>query len=114
MNTQKSGSRCNYCRKDVVRSFAIRCAECEDFTLCSDCFSAGVELSPHKNSHKYKVSDCLEFPLFVKDWTVSEELALMEGTCLVKKFEIVVNHFLFSQQALSDTVWATGRPSPIF
>jgi len=79
MSSSKAAIRCKYCRKDVVRSFAVECAECENFILCTDCFSAGVELHPHKNTHKYKVSDCLEFPLLVKDWTVSEELALLEG-----------------------------------
>lgn len=47
--------------------------------LCGDCFCAGVELGTHKNNHKYKVADCLEYPLFVKDWSVSEELAMLEG-----------------------------------
>lgn len=71
--------KCKYCSRSCVRSFAIICAECTDFMLCGDCFCAGVELGNHKNNHKYKVADCLEFPLFVKDWSVSDELALLEG-----------------------------------
>ena len=31
-----------------------QCAECSDFDLCVECFSVGVELHPHKASHKYR------------------------------------------------------------
>jgi len=57
----------------------VHCVECSDFHLCADCFSSGVELNDHKNTHKYKVADCLEIPLFTKDWTVSEELSMLDG-----------------------------------
>jgi len=70
---------CNYCKRDITRSLTFTDAECEDFKLCADCFSSGVELYPHKNTHKYKVSQCLEIPLFTKDWTINEELALLDG-----------------------------------
>ncbi len=78
-SSSKDKDKCRYCNRSYARSFAIECAECSNFFLCGDCFSAGVELGAHKNNHKYKVADCLEFPLFVKDWTVAEELALLEG-----------------------------------
>jgi hypothetical protein len=79
MASSKEKSKCKYCRRSVARTFSVECAECANFALCGDCFSAGVEIGTHKNDHKYKVADCLEFPLFAKDWTVSEELALLEG-----------------------------------
>ena len=61
---------CNYCNKDITTQFRIRCADpaCIDFDLCADCFSAGVQLLPHKNTHDYRIVDCMERPLFSKDW----------------------------------------------
>lgn len=79
MTSKKCADRCSYCTKNVVRSFSVTCADCDKCVLCSDCFAAGVEIASHKNNHKYKVADCLEYPLFVKDWNVGEELALLEG-----------------------------------
>lgn len=48
----------------------IKCAVCPDFDLCLDCFSVGVEITPHQNDHAYRVMDCLSFPLFHPDWGV--------------------------------------------
>jgi hypothetical protein len=92
--SSKDKDKCRYCHRSYARTFAVECAECANFFLCGDCFSAGVELGAHKNNHKYKVADCLEFPLFVKDWTVSDELALLEGSflCVTPQF-VFVTHF---------------------
>jgi transcriptional adapter 2-alpha len=57
----------------------IKCADCENFDLCMNCFAAGNEVAPHKNSHAYRVVDNIAFPLFHKDWTAEEELLLLEG-----------------------------------
>lgn len=73
---------CKYCKRDLSRLFYIQCAECEnDLLLCGDCFSVGVEINElgHKNNHKYIVADCLETPLFTKDWSMNEELLLLDG-----------------------------------
>jgi transcriptional adapter 2-alpha len=70
---------CSYCERDATGGIRIRCAECPSFELCGDCFASGVELYPHKNTHKYRVVDCLAFPVFDKAWTADEELLLLEG-----------------------------------
>lgn len=70
---------CNYCRKDISSTLRFKCAECENFDLCADCFCAGVELKPHKNTHAYRVADNLNFPVFDKEWTAKEELLLLDG-----------------------------------
>jgi hypothetical protein len=49
------------------------------FTLCHNCFSSGVELHPHSRTHRYRVSECLQRPLFSKDWTAHEDLTLLAG-----------------------------------
>lgn len=97
MTSVKLKNQCNYCKRSILRAFHIICAECPDCLLCGDCFSAGVEMGKHKNNHKYKVADCLEYPLFVKDWTVNEELALLEGVLILSlnvTFKIY-NNYLF-------------------
>eukprot|EP00743_Colponemidia_sp_Colp-15_P003299 GILK01003563.1.p1 GENE.GILK01003563.1~~GILK01003563.1.p1 ORF type:complete len:591 (+),score=112.18 GILK01003563.1:139-1911(+) len=70
---------CDMCRKDITHLVRIRCAECDDFDLCVDCFAVGAEVTPHKNYHSYHVVDKLNFPLFVEDWGADEELLLLEG-----------------------------------
>jgi len=70
---------CNYCSKDITGSLRIKCAVCTDFDLCVECFSVGVEISPHKNNHAYQVMDQLTFPIFDEEWGADEELALLEA-----------------------------------
>lgn len=50
-----------------------------DFDLCVECFSVGVELGDHKNSHSYRVMDFLAFPLYDPAWGADEELLLLEA-----------------------------------
>lgn len=76
---KKLNQICSYCFRDLSSQFMVHCAECECFQLCSDCFSVGVELSPHKNTHSYRIVDNLDFPVLTKDWTALEELLLLEG-----------------------------------
>jgi len=59
----------------------IKCADCADFDLCLQCFGDGVEPSgfTHKNSHRYRVMEVLDFPIFAKDWAADEELLLVEA-----------------------------------
>jgi len=70
---------CDYCMKDISTTVRIKCAICKDFDLCVDCFCVGVELTPHKNSHPYRVVDNTSFPIFSPDWTATEELAMLAG-----------------------------------
>ena len=61
---------CNYCQKDISHVVRVKCAVCADFDLCLECFSAGVELLPHRNDHAYRLVDNLSFPLYEPDWGV--------------------------------------------
>ena len=70
---------CDYCQKDITRSIRIRCAECFEFDLCIECFSVGVEIQGHLKTHKYRVSDCLAYPLITTDWNIEEDLLLLEA-----------------------------------
>jgi hypothetical protein len=54
----KNRYHCNYCRKDITECVRIKCSVCTDFDLCVECFSVGVEISPHKNNHEYQVMVC--------------------------------------------------------
>lgn len=63
---------------------------------CIDCFCSGAALYPHRADHSYRVIDCLDFPLFSKDWAVSDELLLLEGaisviySCLPKIVHLII------------------------
>ncbi|DBB01426.1 TPA: hypothetical protein ACH3X1_000090 [Trebouxia sp. C0004] len=70
---------CNYCQKDITSVVRIKCAICQDFDLCLDCFSVGVEITPHRNDHAYRVMDSLSFPLYHPDWGADEEMLLLEA-----------------------------------
>ena len=76
---KKALYHCNYCQRDISHSVRIKCAECADFDLCLECFSIGVELYPHSNTHAYRVVDNISFPLFVMDWGADEELLMLEA-----------------------------------
>eukprot|EP00892_Ulva_mutabilis_P005868 jgi/Ulvmu1/3653/UM017_0067.1 len=70
---------CNYCQRNITDHVRIKCAQCMDFDLCVECFSVGVELGDHKNSHSYRVMDFLAFPLYDPAWGADEELLLLEA-----------------------------------
>lgn len=57
----------------------IKCAVCTDFDLCVECFSVGVEIVPHRNSHGYQVMDNMHFPMLHPDWGADEEILLLEA-----------------------------------
>ena len=46
---------CNYCNKDISGKIRIKCAVCQDFDLCIECFSVGAEVTPHKSNHPYRI-----------------------------------------------------------
>jgi transcriptional adapter 2-alpha len=84
-NERKPGLYCcNYCDKDLSGLVRFKCAVCMDFDLCVECFSVGVELNRHKNSHPYRVMDNLSFSLVTSDWNADEEILLLE---------VIINRF---------------------
>ncbi|KAI8909605.1 hypothetical protein EDD86DRAFT_205837 [Gorgonomyces haynaldii] len=85
---------CDHCTKDITHSVIIRCAVCQDFDLCVDCFRKGVEIKEHKYDHAYRVIDALDFPIFERDWGVDEELLLVEGLELygIGNWEQIADH----------------------
>jgi hypothetical protein len=72
-----------YCTRDVSRNFHIICAEpvCVNskggVRLCGDCLH--LSIATHLPSHPYTVVDCMQIPIFSKDWTILEELVLLAG-----------------------------------
>eukprot|EP01031_Cornospumella_fuschlensis_P009390 gene9390-11532_t len=74
--------KCSFCLRSIGRSFYTECATCSNFYLCLDCFSADVCLPPHEPSHSYKVAENLDMLLFSKDWTIKDELMLLD--CIEK------------------------------
>ena len=72
-----------------------------DFNLCSDCFSIGAKLFPHEAWHPYKVIECLEYPLFSKDWSIQEELLLLEAIekCGLGNWKIIAEYMSGTKNA---------------
>ncbi|KAJ2718866.1 Transcriptional adapter ada2 [Coemansia sp. Benny D115] len=70
---------CDNCQANVTDSVRISCNECPEFDLCTTCFSRGVEMGVHKNSHSYRVVTRHRFPIFTHDWSADEELLLIDG-----------------------------------
>ncbi|KAL1319580.1 hypothetical protein AAHE18_15G288100 [Arachis hypogaea] len=69
---------CNYCNKDISRMIRIKCAVCQDFDLCIECFSVGAEVTPHKSNHPYMI---MVASISASMFTVKryEEMLLLEG-----------------------------------
>ena len=96
-SSSSSSYICVYCDRDISRSFFVHCAECSTSSsvfLCGDCFLSGVDVpeAHHRSDHKYIVATCLEIPLFSKDWTVSEELALLDGMLTDWCMVVIIDH----------------------
>ena len=95
---------CDVCRIDISSMVRIKCAVCDDYDTCLDCFydfqwgtpkttrvnrsaaSSGqpaVQATPppstHSKTHGYRVCDSVNFPLFTPEWSIGEELLLIEG-----------------------------------
>ena len=73
---------CDYCKKDITAEVRIRCAKCSEFDLCVDCFFVGVETQQHKNDHPYRVIENQQASILSTNWTIEEELLLLEGLCI--------------------------------
>lgn len=74
--------KCSFCCRSIGRGFYTECATCSNFCLCLDCFSADVRLPPHEPTHPYKVAENLDFVFCAKDWTIKDELMLLD--CIEK------------------------------
>jgi transcriptional adapter 2-alpha len=71
---------CDYCKKDISNTVRIRCAECEaELDFCIECWSMGVEIKKHKNTHDYRIIDNMQFPFYSLDWSADEEAQMLEG-----------------------------------
>ncbi len=78
-NKSRSPYVCDYCHKDLSTSLRVKCNECQDFDLCLECFAVGVEITPHRNTHGYRIIDSLSRPLYTMDWGIDEETLLLEA-----------------------------------
>jgi len=84
---------CDYCRRDIsgpslgtpfdqvdaATYIRIRCAVCNNFDLCLDCFANGVEIYPHLKTHPYTIQRPHTDHIFENGWQADEELLLLEG-----------------------------------
>lgn len=73
---------CVYCLADVT-NLRLRCTECQDIELCTECFSAGAEIGNHRRWHGYQLVDGGRFTLWGPEaeggWTSREEQLLLDA-----------------------------------
>ena len=73
--------RCNYCQNEI-NGYRIRCAECEDFDLCLQCFSLGAEIGDHKKDHSFHIKNEHGPRIFEAagdTWSLAEENMLLDA-----------------------------------
>uniref|UniRef100_F6VKM8 Transcriptional adapter n=1 Tax=Ciona intestinalis TaxID=7719 RepID=F6VKM8_CIOIN len=68
---------CKGCGVNLVEPY-VRCAECENFKMCLECFSRGFESEQHLNNHKYQIITN-KFAIFEFGWNADEEIKLLES-----------------------------------
>eukprot|EP00043_Microstomoeca_roanoka_P014164 m.139492 g.139492 ORF g.139492 m.139492 type:complete len:412 (-) comp15948_c1_seq1:57-1292(-) len=72
-------SACGFCGCEIANDVHIKCAECDDLSLCLPCFTAGVEQDKHMKTHDYYVVDCIQIALYRADWQADEEVRLLNA-----------------------------------
>lgn len=70
---------CLICDREISGRTHISCSDCDHLTICIVCFSKGLEANQHKNNHRYSVISKINVPLYVQNWTIQEELLLIEA-----------------------------------
>ncbi|KAJ5069713.1 transcriptional adapter 2-alpha [Anaeramoeba ignava] len=71
---------CKFCNANITNMIRIICGECENTTICTDCLKEGKEGSGHKSGHKYRIIRPTQTHIFSTEWTMDEEILLLEAT----------------------------------
>ncbi|XP_067647624.1 transcriptional adapter 2A isoform X2 [Eurosta solidaginis] len=76
-DSRRSAERCYACHNDLSEPY-IKCADCENTLLCTQCFAQGCETVTHLNTHAYIIvrDDIQVFPGAVA-WTARDERILL-------------------------------------
>ncbi|GMH61627.1 hypothetical protein TrST_g9106 [Triparma strigata] len=74
---------CDICHTDISSKVRLRCGVCPDFDMCLECFVQVQEskrkVGEHEWSHCYRVCDSSKSPLFTSDWSLGDEILLLES-----------------------------------
>ena len=70
---------CFFCERKINTMTKVYCEDCKDIYICLKCFIEGRESGDHKQTHKYRLLDKLDFNLFGSQWTAREEINLLDG-----------------------------------
>lgn len=73
-----SKKSCKFCLKDITNSVQFVCPDCNNSFFCINCLLSPIfndNLSWHK--HKYQIVDKMNFPLFMHNWSLKEEISLL-------------------------------------
>lgn len=103
---------CNNCAKDISNAIRIKCAVCPDFDLCLECFSAGMEVAPHKSNHAYRVVDNLSFPVYDPGVGRGFEGAIVKMKASAARFLLAWPAWLLYPSSDGPGLLLTWRPRP--
>lgn len=83
--------RCTYCQLPIKGCPPLQCIKCNEFLLCVQCFSCGVEAGSHKADHGYRIEDENSVLLFSNRsaWNGLEEESLLDAVeqCSIGNWE---------------------------
>ncbi|XP_077298084.1 transcriptional adapter 2A [Arctopsyche grandis] len=125
---------CSSCYIQLVEPY-VECEECEDISLCTNCFSTGVQPAKHRNDHSYSIRRN-DINIFENsDWSAKDEYLLLQAVskfgygnwdCISKVMQKYTqlqckehyDHFYIDRRQLSElpklTTWSTVRSDPPF
>lgn len=76
MNNLYVSGLCLACYTQLQEPY-IRCAECYNVNICTNCFAQGKEFRDHLSNHAYSVMTDT-FPLLTDNWLACEEQQLLD------------------------------------
>ncbi|KAK8881836.1 Transcriptional adapter 2-alpha [Tritrichomonas musculus] len=84
---------CSTCNREIIDENYIQCTFCKGFVQCLECFADGYEKDQHVKEHPVILMDPSTPPVFSKDWTIEEELILLNSIalCGIGNWENIAN-----------------------
>lgn len=77
--TNKLVHICATCLRQIRDEYYIQCKKCQGFIQCLECFAYGYEKDRHLRSHSFFVMNPQTEPVFAENWTIEEELLLLNA-----------------------------------
>lgn len=70
---------CATCLRSLVDEYYVQCNKCHGFIQCLECFAYGYEKEKHLRTHPFVLMEPKEPSIYTSDWTIEEELLLLNA-----------------------------------